>query len=190
MIQVVKFVRNFRCFKTGEEFAFRPGVNLFVGDQGSGKSSLLNALRTHNEVIARETGTGYIEVVTDVPTELFSFDFERDNPRVHDDRQSSGGRFMIGVAARFQSHGQFVNAVLRKLPGPATATVLMDEPDMALSIRSVRRLIERFNEGAAEGRQIVASAHNPLLIQAFPEVLSLEHRRWMTSEEFIALHTA
>ena len=36
-------------FKTGEKFEFKPGINLLVGDQGCGKSTMINMLM-HNFV--------------------------------------------------------------------------------------------------------------------------------------------
>ena len=44
MLNTLKFKENWRCFKAGDTFDFRPGVNLLVGDQGCGKSSLLQAI--------------------------------------------------------------------------------------------------------------------------------------------------
>ena len=39
-------IKNFRCFgETGIEFTFQPGVNVIIGENNSGKSSLIDALR-------------------------------------------------------------------------------------------------------------------------------------------------
>jgi recombinational DNA repair ATPase RecF len=41
MLTKIEFQRDYRCFKAGDCFDLKPGLNLLVGDQGSGKSSLL-----------------------------------------------------------------------------------------------------------------------------------------------------
>lgn len=184
MITKVRFNQKFRCFADGEEFCLRAGVNLLVGDQGCGKSTLIGQMR--NAAAKVLDSNSKVQVCTDGPTTLFSFDFEKDNPRLKENRENP----VLGVATRWRSHGEFVNALLRQMPQQRGSTVIMDEPDMALSIRSVRKLVAFLREQADKGVQMIVSAHNPILIAAFPEVLSLEHRRWMPAEEFIASHTA
>ncbi len=65
--------------------------------------------------------------------------------------------------------------------------LLLDEPDMALSIRSVHRLAALLQRAADDGHQVIAAVHNPIVIASQPRVLSLEDRTWMSSERFIML---
>jgi predicted ATPase len=182
MLLSASFQKDFRCFHVGDCIKFRPGVNLLVGDQGTGKSSLLFALSK----MATSRGDPPLVVETDCLTTTYGFDFEKDNLRIKSDLSKDPVRFHAQMAGHFVSHGQFVNAILLGcLEKPEAATFFMDEPDMALSIRSIRRLSELLKELAAKGHQVIASAHNPYLIESFPEVYSLEHRRWMSSGEFI-----
>ena len=64
----------------------------------------------------------------------------------------------------------------------------MDEPDMALSIRSVNKLVKLFKLLIRKQNHIICSVHNPILINGFNEVLSLEHKKWMLGSEFINSH--
>jgi predicted ATPase len=66
---------------------------------------------------------------------------------------------------------------------PDNALVIIDEPDMSLSIRSIHKL----HKILAKTKQIICSVHNPLLVSYVEEVLSLEHSKWMSSQEFITL---
>lgn len=183
MLHKLRFNQAFRCFKQGEIFEFRPGVNLLVGDQGAGKSTMFQVIVScsRGKKPIADVGT-----LADEGTSLFSFDFEKENPRMQDMRTNSRP-CTFNVATRFSSHGQTVNAIVAEIDKQRDTTLLMDEPDMALSVRSVAVLAEKFRRSAEAGNQLIAAVHNPLLIQAFPEVYSIEHRRWMDSREFVDL---
>ena len=175
MIKSVKFRKDWRCFKEGELYEFRPGINLLVGDQGSGKSSLISIFK--GAIQNRDEVRRVAEIKGD-QIELRIFDFEADNPRVKGHIEH-----VADVAMRFQAHGDCVLAVFDVIKDESTKKAfVLDEPDMALSVRSVYRVIETLKKTC---HQVLAAVHNPLLIQAFPEVLSLEHKKWMTSEEFL-----
>lgn len=188
MLTRIKFVGEHRCFKPGDEIELRPGVNMLVGDQGSGKSTVINGIMSLANL--RYTGLSNLAdlmiVDTDMETKLFGFDFEKDNIRMV--RSFDDAPIKAILAARFSSHGETVNAMFGKMVEESVPhTFLLDEPDMALSIRSILRLANTIKE-AAKTHQIICSAHNPYLIEKFEEVLSLEHRKWMSSEEFIQSH--
>jgi len=188
MVTSVRFLQKFCCFEPGDTFEFRPGVNLLVGDQGCGKSSLMNAIRLSDrknpvvEVVLGQRGA-----------KVFAFDFERDNPRMRS--MSSEGDLSYQMKAAWGSHGESVKSILsgllpavqgqlRKHPD-LTPLVLLDEPDIGLSIRSCYRVIGVLLKLEALGAQILCAVHNPTVIEAFPQVLSLEDREWLASEVFI-----
>jgi predicted ATPase len=176
MIKSVKFKIDWRCFVAGELFDFNEGVNLLVGDQGSGKSSLLTMF---SWAIQENKELDKVASIHANRVELRMFDFERDNPRTR-----GYLKFAADVAMRYQSHGNCVLAVLGVMGEECERkkAFILDEPDMALSVRSIYKLIDIFRNTK---HQVIAAVHNPLLIQAFPQVLSLEHRKWMPSGEFI-----
>ncbi|KKK76698.1 hypothetical protein LCGC14_2861010 [marine sediment metagenome] len=185
MIHSVEFKEDWRCFKVGDSFDFRPGVNLLVGDQGCGKSSLFAILRD-----AAKNGDKSLKKKARVhcdKSQLFSFDFEHENPRTVgyflDDTLSQ-------VAAMFSSHGECNRAVFAATRTASDCVLLMDEPDMALSIRSCKMLVLQLKALVQRNSQVIIAVHNITMIQAFDEVLSLEHRKWMPSAEFIASHLA
>lgn len=187
MLTTGKFKKDYRCFKKGEKVEFRPGVNLLVGDQGTGKSSLLQLIRGlaaggYEADRSKES----FDLKTSGPVRLLCFDFEKDTPRTksHFDGTDMGWQ----VAARFMSHGQVINAVHQNLAGlerkKEIHAVIMDEPDTGLSPRSAYDLI-RHLERLGKRHQVLAAVHNPLLIASQPEVYSLEHRKWLPSTEFM-----
>lgn len=175
MIKTLTIKKDWRCFKAGEHFEFNPDINLLVGDQGSGKSSLILLLR---RIIEGQYGIDELAKVTADRCETRLFDFEASNPRVQTTCDHIANTLM-----RFKSHGECVLAIIGYMKEVAIpAAWIMDEPDMALSIRSIYKVIDTLKQ---TNHQVIAAVHNPFLIQAFPTVLSLEHRRWMPPEEFI-----
>ena len=183
MLHHIKFKKDYRCFQQGDVFYFRPGINLLVGDQGSGKSTLIQLLRSSAEDSA--TVAELVSIKAD-PIPMLSKDFEKENPRMIQYFGQSGASEMFEVQSRFMSHGQtsmiFINA-LKQVKGPTF--LLVDEPDTALSPRSVLVLAGLFRHVVDKGGQVVAAVHNPLLIESVPEVFSLEHRIWIASLEFM-----
>lgn len=140
MITKITFLQNYRSFKTNDQFEFISGINLLVGDQGVGKSSLLNLIKNYNK---------YKDIVVIDCNKLIktaSLDFEKDNVRIKD-RIIGNTKFTI--ASNFSSHEECNNAILN---------------NTALSIRSICKLVEKLKK-VSNSKQIIASVHNPYLIQ-------------------------
>lgn len=187
MLKSIIFLKSWRCFKEHSIIEFRPGVNLLVGDQGTGKSSLFQAIqvcgiRGHRNVHLPKDVPAIIDYEGE-PIESFAFDFERDNYRTKSYFNDAVG---FHIASMKHSHGEMVTAILNMLLEiNKPKIILVDEPDMALSIRSCYRLIKIFQHIANQGGQVFATIHNPIVIAGFEKVYSLEHCRWISSQEFI-----
>jgi predicted ATPase len=185
MIRALDFIKDWRCFKMGDRFEFRPGVNLLVGDQGCGKSSLLKAIQkggTKPKGLDTEKEVRSSVLLEASPIKMYKFDFEKDNPRT---QSYFGDNIQFQVASMWSSHGESTRVLLRALDTAASCLCLMDEPDMALSIRSCNMLVKTFKDLVDRSSQVIAAVHNKTVIEQFEEVYSLEHRKWMTSAEFI-----
>jgi len=192
MINMVLVLKPWRCFTGEEVIHFRPGVNLIVGDQGSGKSSLFQAIQLRGmstpaswKLPPKDEVPVMIDWQGD-PVPVFAFDFEHDSYRT---KPFFEGDFPFHLNAMHSSHGEMVVAMFDKLEETKLADmpmfVLVDEPDMALSIRSCLRLVRIFKRVAELGGQVIATAHNPILIGGFEEVYSIEHGEWMTSQKYM-----
>jgi predicted ATPase len=186
-LRSLTFQQDYRCFKKGDHIDFRPGVNLLVGDQGAGKSTVIHVLedRGHRSPVERDK---VIAIDCPKPCGFFYFDFEQDNPRTKNFcLESSPARFIFGANSRFKSHGETVNKLLSMLEQKQKVPTLflMDEPDAALSIRSCYKLAGILGGLAEQGHQIIAAIHNPIVVESFAHVYSLEHRQWMDSRDFV-----
>lgn len=180
-IKSLKFTVPFRVYKKGDVVNFRPGVNLLVGDQGSGKSSLLYELRDHTQKEAKNSRLDLVD--PGVRCSSYFLDFEKDNVRV---KAYIGDNAGFQLASKFMSHGETVNCLVGHLEESNQAVIICDEPDTALSGRSIIKLANLFKK-AANNNQIIVSGHNPWLIESFEEVLCLEGGvNWVKSEDFLA----
>jgi len=119
------------------------------------------------------------------PLKVASLDFELGNPRISHGRFREDVDIGLQIAVKYRSHGEVVRSIIRDMP--KDTLLLVDEPDAGLSPRSAYWLSKQLRDHTATG-QVVAAVHNPILIQEAGEVLSLEHKRWMSGEEFLELH--
>lgn len=180
----VTFTKDYRCFKKGDTIPFKPGVNLLVGDQGTGKSTIIQILRNSSQEKEDGPATITTTISPSKTVEMYSFDFERDLTRGKshfDDRRP----MKFQVQQMFMSHGETVRAVVETLDQMKDCLVLLDEPDIGLSLRSAYTLARLLASAAKRGCQLVASIHNPLVMQEIGEVYGMEERRWMTAPEFL-----
>ena len=214
MIPSVKFTKAFRCFSEGSTIDFCDGVNLIVGDQGCGKSTLIQSLAAavffqlkpkesqdpktgltnRGPNFDPKTGVSRDKVVVELakwegpPGKFAYFDFEQHNPRTQPAFDMGFGYDTVyQIQARFSSHGQAQLPILKIIEALGSGLVVFDEPDMAMSVRSITQFVKNLKEVTKDEGQVILSAHNPELIAAFPEVLSLEHGKWMPSSEFLEL---
>lgn len=183
-LKQITFLKDWRCYKAGQQIQFEAGLNMLVGDQGSGKSSLLTLLRS----MAGAKGLDWQAIIKPKVSkvQVFSFDFEKENPRIKGellDNVDTG----VQLALRLSSHGEAAKAIMKAIVTEGKRGLfLIDEPDMALSPRSVVELRKTLL-GLAVHSQVIVSAHNPILILG-SGVLSLEHKRWMPGKEYLRLH--
>ncbi len=174
-LRSVKFTQDYRTFKKDEVISFKEQITILVGDQGCGKSSLLNLIKNNNtEVLTWDCDR----------TNSAFFDLEMDNLRTQE-LSKVNSKFKFQISGMFKSHGECNNTILGYINQVNNILLLLDEPDSALSIKSCYKLVDSMKKAIENNIQIVISAHNPIIIESFPEVLSLEHKCWMSSEDFI-----
>jgi predicted ATPase len=192
-LKSVKFKESYRCFSQGQTFDFQQ-LNLLVGDQGCGKSTLLNLIFKRDKILdVKLTDLGKAGVKT------FYFDSEKMNPRVLNpikeytnlDGTNKGIGLGAAIKARFSSHGEtLVCFTVHALKKATNNAVFIDEPESGLSLRNQFRFVEEIKNTLARKCQLFIATHSLVLIQSFGDVLSLEHKQWMKSEDFIQLNSA
>jgi len=171
-------------------FSFKcTDVNLLVGGQGTGKSTLIDLLATNNKHCLN---IDLAEHVKKDGISSYHFDTEKHNPRTRDSElytTPSGKDIGIGQVAaltsRWKSHGEIIEwMVIDPLFTAENCVILLDEPESGLSIANQFRLIEGVNTAVKKGCQLFIATHCYPLIEAH-EVISLDHKCRMPGKEYI-----
>lgn len=189
----VEFKSDYRCFKTGERFEFKP-LNMLVGDQGCGKSSLISLLfKKKTDEDRKIIDVKLSDEVIGKGITTYFFDSEKDNPRIKEfnlygnaDGTSKGIGIGAAVAAKFCSHGQtLIHFSVNALNKAKDCVVFLDEPESGLSIRNQIKLADAIENAIDRGCQLFIATHSLVLVEYADAVLSLEHKEWMDNDDFI-----
>ncbi|MBO1003936.1 AAA family ATPase [Pseudogracilibacillus auburnensis] len=181
---------------TLNELRFHPQVTYLVGENGMGKSTLLEAIAivsgfnpeggtfnfnfsthdSHSEV------ERHIRLIKGVKRPKDGFFLRAEtyyNVATHiedlDNEPSFGGRIIDqfgGVSLHEQSHGEsFFAAFLNRFRGKGL--YIMDEPESALSPLRQLSMLSRIHELAKDESQFIIATHSPILM-AYPESVIYE----------------
>jgi predicted ATPase len=140
---------------------------MLTGENGSGKSTLLHSIcyalrgeKVENYVYRLDTGKAQIGKV-------FLFDAEQQNPRMQMDLFKDQPEMQEFL--RMASHGQVMLSMFNQtFPSfPDGSVLLLDEPEMALSVSNQRRILKMLLELVDKKKfRIVCATHSPVLIEA------------------------
>lgn len=187
-IESVTFLQNHRCFNEGETFEEldKPLV-LLVGDQGCGKSTLLNMMFRYNQNL-NHIKIGMTSNESGVQT--FWFDSEQDNPRVQSSLPNDQSKFELRMKTLWKSHGEVMRMyTIDAIKKAKDCIIFLDEPESGLSIRNQFTLVQELKLARERNVQAFVSTHCMPLISSCNYVLSLEHRKWMPSVDFLKTQT-
>ena len=185
-----KYPFNLPAIKNLDSLSFHPKVTFIVGENGSGKSTILESIAvkfgfnaeggTRNfNFSSRATHSDlnqYIKVVkgTKRPQDGFFFRAESfynfaTNIDELDSEMSFGPPLINSYGGRSlheQSHGESFFAVfLNKFSGKGI--YILDEPEAALSPSRQMSMLTRMHELVREGSQFIIATHSPI-IMAYP----------------------
>ena len=175
---------NLPIFNQTRKLVFDTPVTLFVGENGTGKSTLLEAIARASSIHIwrRKAGVRYQSNRYEkqlykclslewsdgrVPGSYFGSEIFNDFRSILDEWAASDPgqlKYFGGASLMTQSHGQSMMSYFRaiyKLKG----LYFMDEPETALSPRSQLQLLDILQENSQAGHaQFMIATHSPILL--------------------------
>lgn len=177
---------NIPAIRNLNEFEFKSNVTFIIGENGTGKSTLIEAIAVRAG-FNPEGGSTYLNYHTyDTHSTLYNdIKLTRGAYRNKDgyflraesfynvaseiDRISDGFELNrnYGGALHQRSHGEsFLSVILNRLSG--NGLYIFDEPESALSLSSILKLIVKMNELEKKNSQFIIATHSPVLL-AYPQ---------------------
>ena len=175
---------NLPIFNETRQLVFDTPITLFVGENGTGKSTLLQALARASgiHIWRRQAGVRYQSNRYEkqlykylslewsngsVPGAYFGSEIFNDFRSILDEWAASDPgqlKYFGGASLMTQSHGQSMMSYFRAIY-QLKGLYFMDEPETALSPRSQLKLLDILEENGQAGHaQFLIATHSPILL--------------------------
>jgi predicted ATPase len=185
----IVFKKDYRNLKKGFRIGFLD-ITVLVGDQGTGKSSVLSLLEEYDQETLKFNLT---EEAKTKSVKTFYFNTETMNPRtarMDDYSNPDGSSKGIGlggfIASKFQSHGEVLQQMTVDMMAKAKDCVLfVDEPESGLSVRNQYQLIKNIRKALKNNTQLIIATHCIPLIQSTESVFDMETGKWISSIDYL-----
>jgi predicted ATPase len=139
-------VRRYRTLR------FQPGLNLLIGPNGTGKSTILRAIAECPDCRRQE----------DEQTNYLFFDSESMNPKRTDRPIRNTSDMKLHLRSLFSSHGEILQAAFSTLRLEPNTCLLFDEPEAGQDFDHVLALRAAMDRAVARGAQLIVATHEVL----------------------------
>ena len=138
--------------KRYRRLSFKPGLNLLIGPNGTGKSTILRAIAECSDC----------RRIEERPTEYALFDSESMNPRLARGPAGNYTNMLLRIRAQFSSHGQTLQEAFSVLRITPHTCLLLDEPESGQDFEHVLALRAAMDRAVSRGAQVICSTHQVL----------------------------
>ena len=156
MIHKVELITNKERVQLNP-ISFTSGYNCLIGENGSGKSTILKSIvestkKRHDWVQGKD-----IKIECD-ETSIQYFDSEKSNPRT---LSHFGNDIFFQVKSMYMSHGEALALVHLNTNFSNDTCLLLDEPESGLDIGNIINVREKLVNMEC---QVIVATHHPLLM--------------------------
>ena len=186
---------NIPCIKSFEELAFHPNVTFFTGENGVGKSTLIEAIAIYLGFNAEGGSKNFNFRSAETHSDLHNFltisksfrkprdgyflrgeSFYNVASEIDKLDEELGGPKIIdsygGLSLHEQSHGQsFWALFMNRFSG--NGVYILDEPESALSATKQIAMLSKINNLVDKNAQFIITTHSPILL-AYPNAYIYE----------------
>lgn len=204
----------FKIFEKGLSIDFTGDISMIVGDNGTGKTTLLNFMRykafkkslfddTPEQEAINKHWSKYLKSDTRTltyhksPEGIYLLDGLHKEAvgeslgKELDKRSFSGnGEGFAKLAAHFMffqnvSNGEALLDIYEHLKDIKNCLIIADEPETSMSLKSVNKLCNQFKELAANGNQLIISTHHPHFMELAPQVYDIESKKYIDTGKYL-----
>lgn len=165
-------IKPFKCTVKG-------GLNILVGENGSGKSTILQLLATGK----KEDYFTYGLTPEGKGTPTAFLDTEKQNPRFQNISYTKNIGYAI--ASHFSSHGETMLPLVKACQNMSNKVIFIDEPEAGISLSNQKKILRAFKESEKNGCQIIVATHSYVIIKNVKEVFCLDNRKWIPSKDYL-----
>lgn len=177
----VKIVEDYRGLKKGLTLNIKKPFYVIAGDNGCGKSSLLDALRDKFKVkdtsFYKQSYGDKIDTTFIKDTPVKYYDFHADDRKFSG---SFGEDIMSQIQAQRASSGQanLIQFIGSKVVDAEKSLIILDEPCRGLSIKTQWKFLNLFIKLLSKDNQLIISTHSAIFMryaEVIGQLYSLEH---------------
>lgn len=160
-----------KLFPKGSSFESIQGVNILVGDNGCGKSTLIRKL------------------IKTLPSSLqvLMVDLEKANPKISRPNPEKGLTYSLDEVHNLfmwaaESHGETREGVLLSVLSLEFDVLVLDEPEQGLSLRNQKKYINKLID---LNKDIIIITHSKVFIEAVESVFDVETMSWIRTDNYL-----